>query len=117
MNLNQTTTKIDETWWIASPLPCEHIPKRSRSKDQQILRIRGEIKKDWGFLKNSRTQRNQIPSQTGTKTRGLNRFKSPEGTRRIGHPFPIKSHTRSQQSMDKIYSKERNRGRGTQGRR
>jgi len=55
MNLNQTTTKIDETWGIASPLPREHIPKRSRPKDQQILRIRGEIKKDWGFLKNSRT--------------------------------------------------------------
>ena len=34
--------------------------------------------------------------------------KSPEGTRRIGPPFPIKSNTRSQQSMDKIYSKEKN---------
>ena len=54
MNLNQTTMKIDETWGIASPLPCEHIPKRSRPKDQRILRIMGEIKKDWGFLKNSR---------------------------------------------------------------
>ena len=27
---------------------------------------------------------------------------------RMGSPFPIKSNTRSQQSMDKIYSKERN---------
>ena len=34
--------------------------------------------------------------------------KSPEGTRRMGPPFPIKSNTRSQQSMDKIYSKEKN---------
>src|SRR6185437_12145607 len=42
--------------------------------------------------------------------------KSPEGTRRIGPPFPIKSNMRSQQSMDKIYSKEKNRGRETQGR-
>ena len=42
--------------------------------------------------------------------------KSPEGTRRIGPPFPIKSNTRSQQSMDKIYSKEKNGGRETQGR-
>ena len=55
MNLNQTTTKIDETWGIASPLPREYIPKRSRPKDQRISRNRGEIKKDWGFLKNSRT--------------------------------------------------------------
>ena len=37
--------------------------------------------------------------------------KSPEGTRRIGPPFPIKSNTRSQQSMDKIYSKEKKGGR------
>ena len=36
---------------------------------------------------------------------------------RIGPPFPIKSLTRFQQTMDKIYSNERNRGRGTQGRR
>ena len=64
MNLNQTTTKIDETWGIASPLPHEHIPKRSRPKDQQILRIRGEIKKDWGFLKklkNSNSEELAIP--------------------------------------------------------
>ena len=51
VNLDQTTTKIDETWWIASPLPREHIPKGSRPKDQRILRIMGEIKRDWGFLK------------------------------------------------------------------
>ena len=54
---------------------------------------------------------------TRHKTRGLNQIKSPEGTRRIGPPFPIKSLTRFQQSMDKINSNERNRGRGTQGRR
>ena len=36
-------------------LPREHIPKRSRPKDNQILRIMGEIKRDWGFLKYSRT--------------------------------------------------------------
>ena len=54
---------------------------------------------------------------TRHKTRGLNQFKSPEGTRRIGPPFPIKSLTRSQQSMIRISSKERNRGRETQGRR
>jgi len=47
--------KIDETWGIASPLPREHIPKRSRPKDQRILRIVGEIKRDWGFLNYSRT--------------------------------------------------------------
>ena len=47
----------------------------------------------------------------------LIRFKSPEGTRRIGPPFPTKSLTRFQQSMDKINSNERNRGRETQGRR
>ena len=28
VNLEQTTTKIGETWGIASPLPREHIPKR-----------------------------------------------------------------------------------------
>src|SRR6185312_1066593 len=54
---------------------------------------------------------------TRHKTRGLNQIKSPVGTRRIGPPFPIKSLTRFQQSMDKIYSKEKNRGRETQGRR
>ena len=43
MNLDQTTTKTDETWGIASPLPREHIPKRSRPKDQRIVRIVGEI--------------------------------------------------------------------------
>ena len=44
MNLDQTTTKVDETWGIASPLPREHIPKRSRPKDQRILRIMGRSK-------------------------------------------------------------------------
>ena len=42
-----------ETWGIASPLPREHIPKRSRPKDQRSVRIVGEIKRDWGFLKGS----------------------------------------------------------------
>jgi len=56
VNLEQTTTKTDETWGIASPLPREHIPKRSRPKDQRFVRIMGEIKRDWGFLKNSRTR-------------------------------------------------------------
>ena len=41
--------------------------------------------------------------------------KSPEGTRRMGPPFPIKSNTKSHNSIIKTYSKERNRGRGTQG--
>ena len=40
--------KIDETWGIASPLPREHIPKRSRPKDQRIVRIMGEI--FWGYV-------------------------------------------------------------------
>ena len=142
--------KIDETWGIASPLPREHIPKRSRPKDQRILRIMGEIKRRWGFLKHSRTSiqkardsrgfriglearesqqrtrsllsikcaKNEIENPLQShKTRGLNQIKSPEGTRRIGPPFPIKSLTRFQQSMDKNNSNERNRGRETQGRR
>ena len=54
---------------------------------------------------------------TRHKTRGLNQIKSPEGMRRIGPPFPIKFLTRFQQSMDKINSNEKNRGRKTQGRR
>ena len=54
---------------------------------------------------------------TRHKTRGLNQIKSPEGTKRIGPLFPIKYLTRFQQSMDKINSNERNRGRDTQGRR
>jgi len=43
--------------------------------------------------------------------------KSPEGTRRMGPAFPIKSNTNSHKSMVKSYSKERNGGRETQGRR
>ena len=53
-NLEQTKSKFDETWRIASHLPHEHIPKRSFPKDQQIMRIRGKTKEDWGFLKNSK---------------------------------------------------------------
>ena len=37
---------------------------------------------------------------TRHKTRGLNRIKRPEGTRRIGPPFPINSHTKSQQFIN-----------------
>ena len=43
----------------------------------------------------------------------LNRFKSPEGTRRIGPPFPIKSNTKSHKSIIKSYSKEKNGERDT----
>ena len=66
VNLDQTTTKIDETWGIASPLPHEHIPKRSRPQDQRILRIMGEIKRDWGFLKNS-----EIEFEHASDSRGI----------------------------------------------
>ena len=68
MNLEQTTTKIGETWGIASPLPREHIPKRSRPKDQRFVRIMGEIKRDWGFsqkLKNSNLNELVIPEGVG----------------------------------------------------
>ena len=66
MNLEQTTTKIGKTWGIASPLPREHIPKRSRPKDQRILRIMGEIKRDWVF---SRTQK--IEFEHASDSRGF----------------------------------------------
>jgi hypothetical protein len=39
--------------------------------------------------------------------------KSPEGTRRMGPPFPIKSNTKSHESINKSYSKEKNRERDT----
>ena len=68
MNLEQTTTKTDETWGIASPLPHEHIPKRSRPKDQRIVRIMGEIKRDWGFLKHSRTSIQKARDSRGFRT-------------------------------------------------
>ena len=45
-------------------LPREHIPKRSRPKDQRIVRIMGEIKKGLGFsqeLKNSNSGALAIP--------------------------------------------------------
>ena len=58
-----------------------------------------------------RCTKNEIEiHHTRAKTRGLSRFKSPEDTRRIGPPFPIKSLTRFQQSMDKI-----TQTRGTEG--
>ena len=43
--------------------------------------------------------------------------KRPEGTKRMGPPFPIKSNTKSHESIAKSYSKEKNGGRETQGRR
>jgi len=49
VNLDQTTTKIDETWGIASSLPREHISKRSRPKDQRIVRIIPGDQKGLGF--------------------------------------------------------------------
>src|SRR6185312_10738828 len=66
MNLNQTTTKIDEIWGIASPLPREHIPKRSRSKDQRIERIMGRSK---GIGVFSRTQ--EIEFEHACDSRGF----------------------------------------------
>jgi len=49
----------------------------------------------------------------GTKPMRMNRFKSPEGTRRIGPPFPIESNTKSHKSIIKSYSKEKNGERDT----
>ena len=66
MNLNQTTTKIDETWGIASPQPHEHIPKRSRPKDQRIVRIMGRSK---GIGVFSRTQ--EIEFEHASDSRGF----------------------------------------------
>ena len=37
-------------------------------------------------------------------------MKNPEGTRRIGPPFPTKSNTKSHKSISKSYSKEKNGG-------
>ena len=68
MNLEQTTTKIGETWGIASPLSREHIPKRSRPKDQQILRIIEEIKRDWSFLKTQELEFEPASDSRGFKT-------------------------------------------------
>ena len=65
----------------------------------------------------SKNAKEEGRTRCSAHTSELIRFKSPEGTRRIGPPFPIKSLIRFQQSMDKINSNERNRGRGTQGRR
>ena len=73
MNLEQTTTKIGETWGIASPLPREHIPKRSHPKDQRIVRIMGEIKRDWVF---SNTQ--ELEFEHASDSRG---FRSELGAR------------------------------------
>src|SRR6185437_9450988 len=134
MNLNQTTTKIDETWGIASPLPREHIPKRSRPKDLRIVRIMGEIKRDWGFLKHSRNRGNHgkelvdssqssAPKtklkfhQTRHKTRRWIDSNRPEGTRRLGPPFPIKStrvltQTTFKSTLKRCTEEEEHRGGG-----
>ena len=150
MNLDQTTTTIDETWGIASSLPREHIPKRSRPKDHRILRIMEEIKGDGVFSRTQEIEFERAGDSRGFRTglearesqqrtrsllsikcakneienplhkaqnQGIESNQKPEGTRRIGPPFPIKSLTRFQQSMDKNNSNERNRGRETQGRR
>ena len=82
MNLNQTTKKIDETWGIASPLPREYIPKRSRPKDHQILRIMGEIKRDWGFLKHSRTSIQKARDSRGFRI-GIEARESQQRTRSL----------------------------------
>ena len=68
MNLDQTTTKIDETWGIASPLPREHIPKRSRPKDQRFLRIREEIKRVAVFSKTQELEFVKTRDSRGCRT-------------------------------------------------
>ena len=77
----------------------------SKQESHQKRRIQVQSEKEEGEDENSVHKSELI------------RFKSPEGTRRIGPPFPIKSLTKFQQSMDKINSNEKNRGRETQGRR
>ena len=112
MNLNQTTTKIDETWGIASPLPREHIPKISRPKDQRIVRIMGEIKRDWGFLKHSRTSIQKARDSRGFRT-GLEVHESQQGTRSLLTIKCIKNeienhHTRAQnEEMELIQKAQR----------
>ena len=81
-NLNQTTMKIDETWGIASPLPREHTPKRSHPKDQRILRIRGGIIRDWGFLKAQEIQFKRARDFRGDRT-GLDARESQLRTRSL----------------------------------
>ena len=66
MNPMQMTTKTDETWGIASPLRREHIPKRSRPKDQRIVRIMGRSK---GIGVFSRTQ--EIEFEHASDSRGF----------------------------------------------
>ena len=82
MNLNQTTTKIDETWGIASPLPREHIPKRSRPKDQRILRIMEEIKRDGVFSRTQEIEFERASDSRGFRT-GLETLKSQQRTRSL----------------------------------
>ena len=68
MNLNQTTTKIDETWGIASALPREHIPKRSHPKDQKNLENSRGDQEGLGFsqkLNKSNSKELVIPEGLG----------------------------------------------------
>ena len=44
------------------------------------------------------------------KARKQKEFKSPEGTRRRGPPFPINLSTKSQESMDEILSEREEEG-------
>ena len=109
VNLDQTTTKIDETWGIASPLPREHIPKRSRPKDQRILRIMEEIKRDGVF---SRTQ--EIEFERASDSRGFGtRLEARESQQRTSGTIAIVCtknetkihHKRAQKRRDLIDSK------------
>ena len=82
MNLEQTTTKIGETWGIASPLPREHIPKRSRPKDQRFLRIREEIKRVGVFSKTQELEFERARDSRGSRT-GLDARESQLRTRSL----------------------------------
>ena len=48
LNERVTRSKVTNIHGVGA----KQSPKRSRPKDQQILRIMGEIKRDWSFLKN-----------------------------------------------------------------
>ena len=82
MNLEQTTTKSGETWGIASPLPREHIPKRSRPKDQRFLRIREEIKRVGVFSKTQELEFERARDSRGSRT-GLDARESQLRTRSL----------------------------------
>ena len=82
VNLEQTTTKIGETWGIALPLPCEHIPKRSRPKDHRILRIMEEIKGDGVFSRTQEIEFERAGDSRGFRT-GLEARESQQRTRSL----------------------------------